>query len=137
MRKAIFRLSSTDFPGKQCIINEKTEPTEGTCFNLAADAGVLSKAAVEGKLAAQGGCRKTPRRLPRDRGGHERYPRRGHRPFERGRRIHRQDQQGRYPAQDHGDVQRRFQRDQEQSEPVYRWLGRPRGGERSLAEDGR
>ena len=87
---------------------------------MSADAKMLSRAAVEGKLATRADATQARGRLPRDRAGRQRDARRRHRPAERGGRVRRPDLQGRHPGEDHRQLQRRLQRDQEQSEPLHR-----------------
>ena len=95
-----------------------------TCIDavnaLVADADVLTKAAVEGKLATRADATQASGRLPQDRRGRQRDPGRGHRPVERHRRVRGPHLQGRHPAQDHRHLQRRLQRDQEQPEHLHR-----------------
>ena len=92
---------------------------------LVADADMLSKAAVEGKLATRADATKHQGDFRKIVAGRERDARRGDRPVERGGRVRRPDLQGRHPAEDHRQLQRRLQRDQEQPEPVHRRGQRP------------
>ena len=72
---------------------------------LVADAVMLSKAAVEGKLATRADATKHRRRLPEDRAGRERYAGRGDRAAECGGGVCGPNLQGRYPGEDHGQLQ--------------------------------
>ncbi len=94
---------------------------------LVADAGVL----VEGSGGGQAGdarrCLQAPGRLPQDRAGRERDAGCGDRAAERGGQVRGPDLQGRHSGQDHGHLQRRLQRDQEQPEHVHRRRQRPGG----------
>jgi PAS domain S-box-containing protein len=86
------------------------------------------------KYADQGGRRRqagyarrrqqAPGRLPQSRRGRERHAGRGHRPPERLGRVRGPDLQGRHPAEDHRQLQRRLQRDQEQPQRLHRRVER-------------
>ena len=75
------------------------------------------------------------RRLPEDRRGRQPDAGRGDRAAERGGGVRGPDQQGRHPAEDHRQLQRRLQRDQEQPEHVHR-RGERAGGRRGHAGEG-
>ena len=87
---------------------------------LVTDAGML----VEGGGGRQTGHprrrHQAPGRLPQDRRRRQPDPGRGDRAVERVRRVRGSHLQGRHPAQDHRQLQRRLQRDQEQPEQLHR-----------------
>ena len=87
---------------------------------LVTDAGLLVKAAVEGKLATRADATKHQGDYPQDRRGRQPDPGRGDRTVERLRRVRGPHLEGRHPAQDHRQLQRRLQRDQEQPEQLHR-----------------
>ena len=87
---------------------------------LVADANVLAKAAVEGKLATRADADQTRRRLPQDRRRRQQHPRRRHRPVERGGQLRGSHQQGRPSAADYRHLPGRVQRHQEQPEHADR-----------------
>jgi PAS domain S-box-containing protein len=57
------------FPGKKVFINETIEQMRANLKALIADADMLSKAAVEGKLATRADASQAPGRFPQDRQG--------------------------------------------------------------------
>ena len=95
---------------------------------LVADADMLSQGGGGRETGDAGRCDEAPGRLPEDRAGRERHAGRGDRAVERGGGVCGPDLEGRHPGEDHGHLQRRFQRDQEQSEPGDRCGERSGGG---------
>jgi methyl-accepting chemotaxis protein len=87
---------------------------------LVADAAMLAKAAVEGKLATRADASKHQGDFRKIVQGRERHAGRGHRATQRGGEVRGQHLQGRDPGEDHGHVQRRLQHHQEQPQPVHR-----------------
>ena len=91
----------------------------------------------KGKLATRADATKHQGDFRKIVRGRQRDARRGDRPAECGRRVRRPDQQGRHPAEDHRQLQRRLQRDQEQPEHLHRRRQRAGGRrERMLVEGG-
>ena len=86
---------------------------------LVADAERAVKAAVEGKLATRADASKHQGDFRKIVQGVNDMPGRGDRAAERGRQVRGPDLQGRHPGQDHGQLQRRLQRDQEQPEHLH------------------
>ena len=99
---------------------------------LIGEAERLSEAAVGGKLQTRGNPELVSLEFRPDRRGRQRHARRGDRAVERGGRVRGPDLQGRHPGEDHRQLQRRLQRDQEQPEPVHR-RGQRAGGRRRHA----
>ena len=93
----------------------------GSLQGLTDETTRLSQAAVEGQAghARQRG-RSSRAATATIVAGRQRHAGRGDRAAERGRRVRGPDLQGRHPAEDHRQLQRRLQRDQEQPEHVHR-----------------
>ena len=99
-----------------------------TMSGLLAETDKLVKATVAGQLATRGDAAKFA-------GGWGTAGRRRQQPVRRLRRADQRhgrvcgpDQQGRHPAEDHRQLQRRFQRDQEQPQRLHRHDERAAGG---------
>ncbi len=95
-----------------------------TCIDavnaLVADAGMLAKAAVEGKLATRADASKHQGDYRKIVQGVNDMPGRGDRPAQRGRTLCGHDLQGRCALADHRHLQRRLQHHQEQPEHAGR-----------------
>ena len=107
-----------------------------TMSGLLAETDKLVNATIAGQLATRGEAAKFA-------GGWGEAGRRGQqpvrrlrRPDQRHRRVRGPDQQGRHPAEDHRQLQRGLQRDQEQPESVHRRGQRP-GRRRRAPQQGR
>ena len=66
-----FEAPLEQFPGKKAFINDNIEHLRANLKALIADANMLVKAAVEGKLSTRADASEAWRRLPQDRGGRE------------------------------------------------------------------
>ena len=95
---------------------------------LVVDANMLSKAAVDGKLATRADAGKHEGDFRRIVSGCERDAGFGDRSVECGGRVCRPDLEGRHSPEDRRYVQRRFQRDQKQPQSVHRRSERLGGG---------
>ena len=97
---------------------------------LVADTDALTKAAVAGKLAVRADAAKHQGDFRKVVEGVNADARRGDRAAQTCGRVCGPDQQGRHPAEDHGDLTGRLQRDEEQPEHLHRRgerAGRRRG----------
>ena len=86
---------------------------------LVADAGMLVKAVVEGKLATRADASKHQGDYRKIVQGVNEMLDAVIGAVDRGRQVRGRDLQGRHPGQDHGHLQRRLQRDQEQPEHLH------------------